>query len=34
MTQYMAAQFVVGILEYHVNSLDAGLIKNVEEYFP
>lgn len=31
---YMAAQFVVGIWEYHVNDLDKELIKDVNEYLP
>ena len=31
---YMAAQFVVGIWEYHVKSLDEDLIKDVNEYIP
>jgi Pyruvate/2-oxoacid:ferredoxin oxidoreductase delta subunit len=31
---YMAAQFVVGIWEYHVNDLDKDLIKDVNEYLP
>ncbi len=31
---YMAAQFVIGIWEYHVNSLDEGLIKDFNEYVP
>jgi len=31
---YMAAQFVVGIWEYHVNDLDEGLIKDFNEYVP
>ncbi len=31
---YMAAQFVVGIWEYHVNDLDEELIKDVNEYLP
>ena len=31
---YMAAQFVVGIWEYHVNDLDEELIKDCNEYFP
>ncbi len=30
----MAAQFMVGIWEYHVNDLDEGLIKDVNEYLP
>jgi electron transport complex protein RnfB len=32
--RYMAAQFVVGIWEYHVNDLDPDLIKDVNEYLP
>ncbi len=31
---FMAAQFVIGIWEYHVNDLDEEFIKDVEEYFP
>lgn len=31
---YMAAQFVIGIWEYHVNSLDKELIKDFNEYAP
>jgi ferredoxin len=31
---YMAAQFVVGIWEYHVNDLDPELIRDVNEYIP
>jgi len=31
---YMAAQFVVGIWEYHVNDLDEGLIQDFNEYSP
>ena len=31
---YSAAQFVVGIWEYHLNSLDEGLIRDVNEYMP
>ena len=31
---FMAAQFVVGIWEYHVNDLDEALVRDVEEYFP
>jgi ferredoxin len=31
---FMAAQFMVGIWEYHVNDLDKGLIKDVNEYLP
>ncbi len=33
-TRYMAAQFVIGIWEYHVNDLDPGLIRDLEEYLP
>ncbi len=32
--QYMAAQFVIGIWEYHVNDLDEELIRDVNEYIP
>jgi len=32
--KYMAAQFVVGIWEYHVNDLDKGLIDDFNEYVP
>ena len=31
---YMAAQFVVGIWEYHVNDLDEEFVKDMDEYFP
>jgi Na+-translocating ferredoxin:NAD+ oxidoreductase subunit B len=31
---YMAAQFVVGIWEYHLNDLDEELIRDVNEYLP
>jgi Na+-translocating ferredoxin:NAD+ oxidoreductase subunit B len=31
---YMAAQFVVGIWEYHLNDLDVELIRDVNEYLP
>ena len=31
---YMAAQFVIGIWEYHLNDLDEGLIRDVNEYLP
>lgn len=31
---YMAAQFVIGIWEYHVKSLDEQLAKDMEEYLP
>jgi len=34
LTLYMAAQFVVGIWEYHVNDLDEELIRDVNEYLP
>ena len=30
----MAAQFVIGIWEYHVNDLDEGLIRDFNEYIP
>jgi len=33
-TRYMAAQFVIGIWEYHVNDLDLELIKDMNEYIP
>lgn len=33
-TQFMAAQFVIGIWEYHLNDLDAALIKDMNEYLP
>lgn len=32
--RYMAAQFVIGIWEYHVNDLDKELIKDFNEYLP
>jgi len=32
--RYMAAQYVVGIWEYHVNDLDPELIKDMNEYLP
>lgn len=32
--RYMAAQFAVGIWEYHVNDLDPELIKDLNEYLP
>jgi electron transport complex protein RnfB len=31
---YMAAQFVVGIWEYHINDLDEEFAKDMEEYLP
>lgn len=31
---FMAAQFVIGIWEYHLNDLDEGLIRDVNEYLP
>lgn len=31
---YSAAQFVIGIWEYHLNSLDEGLVKDVNAYMP
>jgi len=33
-TRYMAAQFVIGIWEYHVNDLDPELVRDVNEYIP
>jgi electron transport complex protein RnfB len=33
-TTYMAAQFVIGIWEYHLNDLNPELIKDVNEYLP
>jgi len=33
-TLYMAAQFVIGIWEYHVDDLDPQLVRDVEEYIP
>lgn len=32
--RYMAMQYVVGIWEYHVNDLDEGLIRDMNEYIP
>jgi len=32
--QYMAAQFVIGIWEFHVNDLNPELIKDLNEYIP
>jgi Na+-translocating ferredoxin:NAD+ oxidoreductase subunit B len=32
--RYLAAQYVIGIWEYHVNDLDAELIKDMTEYVP
>lgn len=32
--KYMAWQFVIGIWEFHVNALDEGLIRDMEEYIP
>ncbi len=32
--QYMSAQFVIGIWEFHVNDLDPELIRDVNEYMP
>jgi len=34
MNFYSAAQFVIGIWEYHLNSLDEELIRDVNEYMP
>jgi len=31
---YMAAQFIIGIWEYHVNNLDTQLITDMHEYIP
>ncbi|HUV78421.1 MAG TPA: 4Fe-4S binding protein [Desulfobacterales bacterium] len=31
---YMAAQFLIGIWEYHLNDLDEDLIRDVNEYLP
>jgi len=31
---YMAIQYVIGIWEFHVNDLDEGLVKDMEEYIP
>ena len=31
---YSASQFIIGIWEYHVNDLDPGLIRDVNEYLP
>jgi len=31
---YMAAQFVVGIWEYHVNDLDEAFVEDMQEYLP
>jgi NAD-dependent dihydropyrimidine dehydrogenase PreA subunit len=31
---YMAAQFVIGIWEFHVNALDQAFIRDMEEYSP
>jgi ferredoxin len=32
--RYMAAQFVVGIWEYHVNELDPEFVQDMDEYLP
>ncbi len=32
--KYLAAQFVIGIWEYHLNDLDEDLIRDVNEYLP
>lgn len=32
--KYMAAQYAIGIWEYHVNNLDPELIRDMEEYLP
>jgi len=34
MPMYMAAQYVVGIWEFHVNDLDPQLVEDMEEYIP
>ena len=31
---YTASQFIIGIWEYHVNDLDPGLIRDMNEYLP
>ena len=33
-SKYMASQYVIGIWEYHVNDLDVGLIRDMNEYIP
>ncbi len=33
-TRFSAAQFVIGIWEYHLNDLDEGLIRDFNEYAP
>ena len=33
-TKYSAAQFVVGIWEYHVNDLSEDLVRDMNEYIP
>ncbi|MBW2000170.1 MAG: 4Fe-4S ferredoxin, partial [Deltaproteobacteria bacterium] len=32
--KYMAAQFIIGIWEYHVNDLDPDLVRDMNEYIP
>jgi ferredoxin len=32
--KYMASQYVIGIWEYHVDDLDEGLIRDMNEYIP
>ena len=32
--KYMAVQFAIGIWEFHVNNLDEGLVRDMEEYMP
>jgi ferredoxin len=32
--RYMAAQFVIGIWEYHVNDLDPEFVRDMDEYLP
>src|SRR4030042_2412387 len=33
-TRYLALQYVIGIWEFHVNSLDRGLVEDMAEYIP
>lgn len=32
--KYMALQYVIGIWEFHVNNLDEGLVRDMDEYIP
>jgi Fe-S-cluster-containing hydrogenase component 2 len=32
--KYMASQFVIGIWEFHLNDLDTGLVRDMQEYIP